>query len=384
MGKLHLIRRNLGRKKVRTLFTGLTIVIAFLLFGLLGALNYAFSGGVDLVGADRLITLHRISLIQPLPLSYKNRIASLEGVEAVTNMTWAGGYFQEARNQIATSPTEPDEIFQVYNDWDIPADQFAAWQADRTSMVVGAGLADTMGWKLGDRIPISSSIYSNQDGTRQWPMTIAGIFTTPDRNSELQILMHYDYFNESVTFGRDTAGWYVVRVADPAQADQVAAAIDALFANSAAETRTSTEQGFMQNYADQIGDIGAIVGGVLIAVFFTMLLVAGNTMIQAVRERTGELAVMKTLGFSNGQIMGMVIGESVLLTTVAGALGMFLAVLATSGMKASLQQFLPALAVTPERFATGICLAAFLGVLTAVLPALRTMRLDVVSALGRR
>ncbi len=384
MGNLHLIRKNLGRKKVRTLFTGLTIVIAFLLFGLLGALNNAFTGGVELAGADRLLTIHKISIINLLPYSYRNRIEALDGVDSVVPLTWAGGYHQEARNQIATSPTDPDTLFDVYSDWTMPEEQIAAWKADRTGMIIGEGLAKQQGWKVGERIPISSSIYFNQDGTRQWPMTLRGIFDAPDPSAEMQILMHYDYFNESITFGQDSAGWYAIRVSDPDRADQIAAEIDAMFANSPQETKTSTEQGFLQNFADQFGNIGAIVSSVLAAVFFTMLLVAGNTMTQSVRERTGELAVMKTLGFSNGRVLGLVIGESLLLTMVSGVIGLGLAWIMVSGMREGLQAFLPTLFVTNQQLIGGLGLMLALGLITSVLPAIRTTRLDVVTALGKR
>ena len=384
MGYLHLIRKNLGRKKMRTLFTGLTIAIAFLLFGLLGALNHAFSLGVELAGADRMVTIHKVSLIQLLPYSYRNRIASVDGVKAVSNFTWTGGYYQEPRNQIPTLPTDPDTLFEVYDDWEISSEQLESWRANRTGMLIGKALAESRDWKLGDRIPINSSIYTNLDGTRQWDLTVSGIFTAPDRNSELQILMHYDYFNESVTFGQDMAGWYAFRIDDPARADAIAAEIDSLFANSPAETKTSTEQGFVKNYAEQFGNIGAIVRGVLAAVFFTMLLVAGNTMTQAVRERTGEMAVMKTLGFSNGRVLGLVIGESLLLTVLAGLLGLGLAILLVIGLREGLQAFLPALAVTNRQIGIGLGLMILMGLITSILPALRTTRLDVISALGKR
>ncbi len=383
---LHLVRKNLGRKKVRTLFTALSIVVAFILFGLLGALNQGFSGSVSLAGVDRLVTIHKVSLIQLLPIAYGARISNLEGVEAVSHYTWFGGYFQDPRQQVFSTPTDPDTFREVYAEFEIDPDQFQAWQNNRVGMLAGKSLADTFGWQVGDRIPIGSTIWPTSDGSYGWEFVLEAVYDDgdPANTNEQQFFFHYEYFNETRQFGKDLIGWYTVKISDPENAEEMAAAIDALFANSPTETKTTTEKGFAQGFVDQVGDIGAIVRYILLAVFFTMLLVTANTMAQSVRERTNELAVLKTLGFSDTRILVMVLSESTLLSVVAGVLGLMLAYVAVGGFAASVSQFLPGLALTNATLVLGLVLTVVLGLITGIAPALSAMRLNVVQALARR
>lgn len=385
MNTLHLVRKNLGRKKVRTLFTGLSILIAFLLFGLLGALRNSFTLGVELAGADRLITVHKVSLVQLLPISYLRNIQSTEGVDKVAHFTWFGGYYQDPKQQFFAAPTDPEMLFEVYSEWQIVDGSLDAWQRNRTGMLIGESMANVNGWKVGDRLPIGSTIYAQSDGNRSWEFTVEAIFSDGAEGANEQAMyFHYDYFDEARQFGQGQVGWYVTKVADPDQSEEVARAIDIQFANSAAETKTSTEKGWVQGFAQQFGNIGLIVTSILGAVFFTMLLVAGNTMAQSVRERTSELAVLKTLGFSDARVMRMVLYESMMLSVIAGGLGLLFSLTMATGMRAAVSQFLPGFAINSDTLLTGVGLIIVLGLVTGLLPALSAMRLNVVTALARR
>lgn len=384
-GTFHLVRKNLGRKKLRTGFTLASIVIAFILFALLGGLSRAFTVGVELAGADRLISTHKVSFIQPIPIAYVGRIRSIEGIASVSHYTWFGAYFQDPRQQFGLFPTEFERLADIYPEYQIPDDQYQQLLANRTGLLIGQALADQYGWKVGDRLPLFSSIYPQRDGSYAWEFEVAAIFTgTGNTADEMQAFMNYDYFNESRAFARDTVGWIITRIENPDDADSISAAIDERFANSPTETKTSTEAGWAAGFAAQFGNIGLIVQLVLACVFFTLLLISGNTMAQAVRERTGELAVLKTIGFSDLRVTWMVLAESLLLALVGGVIGLLLGSLLVQGAAGALGQFFPGLAMSNDTLWLGLVLAVLLGLATGAWPAWRAARLSVVDALGRR
>jgi putative ABC transport system permease protein len=383
MKYLHLVWRSLLRRKVRTLFTALSILIAFLLFGALMALRVAFTLGVELAGADRLVMIQKVSFIQPLPLSHQARIAGTDGVSAVTHNSWFGGVYQDPRNFFAQIAVEPEPFLEMYPEYVLPDEQKRAWYANRTGAIVGRALADRFDWKIGDRIPLQPTIWQKADGTA-WEFTVDGIFDAGQTGTDLnQMFFHYAYLNEARQFGQDLVGWYVVRVSDPDQADQIAQRLDALFANSPNETKTSTEKAFVQAFASQIGDIGAILMAILVAVLFTILLVAGNTMAQAIRERTSELAVLKTLGFSDGLVLTLVLLESCVLALVGGGLGLGLAWMVTQGGDPT-GGLLPAFYLPTRDIVLGVGLIVALGLAAGVLPAWQAGRLRIVDALRRQ
>ncbi len=378
-----LVLTNVLRKTVRTLFTILSIVIAFLLFGLLSAIRVAFGMGVELAGVDRLVTIHKVSLIQPLPASYEARIEAIPGVVDVAHASWFGGIYQEPSNFFAQMPVVPEEWLRMYPEFIVPEDQKSAWFADRTGALVGRTIAERFGWKIGDRIPLQGTIWRKSGGNDVWEFTIRGIYDGAEKGTDTaQFLFHYDYFDEARAFGRGLVGWYVIRIADPQQAPRIAARVDQAFANSPAETKTATEKAFVQSFASQVGNIGAIVTAILTAVFFTIVLVAGNTMAQAIRERTSELAVLKTLGCSNATILGLVLGESLLLAAVGGGAGLALAWMATSAGDPT-GGFLPAFYLPVHDVWVGIGLIIGLGLATGAAPAAQAMRLRIVDALRR-
>jgi putative ABC transport system permease protein len=381
MRYLYLVWKNLARRKVRTTFTALSIAISFLLFGILMAIRLAFSAGVDVTGADRLMVSHKVSIIQPLPISYGDQIARVPGVREVTHANWFGGVYKDPKNFFPRMGVDPSTYLDIYPEIKLPEEQKRAWMADRTGAIVGRISANRFGFKVGDRIPILSTIYSKRDGGRIWEFTVDGIFDAPKGFDTSALFFQYDYLKEAA-FASNQVGWYIIRINDPQRAQRVVDQIDALFANSHAETKTSTEKAFAEGFAKQAGDIGAIITGIVAAVFFTLLLVAGNTMAQSVRERTSELAVLKTLGYGDGLVMGLVLFESCLLALAAGGLGLGLAELVTSRGDPT-GGFLPVFYFRAADLALGILLAAALGVATGALPAWQAMRLRIVDALRR-
>jgi putative ABC transport system permease protein len=384
MKYFRLIWKNAWRKRIRTSLTILSVFVAFLLFALLSAIGYAFKGGVDVADADRLIIIHKVSLINLLPISYQNRVASIDGVDSVTHSTWFGGYYQEPRNQFPQFPVNPQAYFDMYPEFKMPPEQLEAFKSNRTGAVVGQELADTYGWKLGDRIPIQATIWSRIDGARTWEFELEGIFASDDpRGSTALMLFQHDYFEEAKAFGKGAVGWYILRVENGADPVQVARAIDAQFENSPAETKTSTEAAFAQSFMKQYGNIALIVTLILGAVFFTLLLVSGNTMSQSVRERISELAVLKTLGFGDRTVLGIVLSESILIMLMGGLLGLGLGWVIIQGLAKQTAAFLPGIFLSPTAIASGVAMMLGAGMLAGIFPALKAMRLSIIDALAR-
>jgi putative ABC transport system permease protein len=382
---LYLIWCNLKRKKLRTSLTALSILVAFVLFSLLSALRLALGGGVNMADANRLVVRHRVSFVQLLPHAYQARLERIPGVSGVSHFTWFGGVYQDPKNQFATFPVEPELYLPMNPEVALPDDQKQAWLKNRTGAIVGRKLANRFGWKIGDRVPLKSPIWPSKSGGA-WEFDIVGIYDGAKKTADTSgFIFRYDYFDEARLYGAGTVGWYQVRVDDSKRAAEVAAAIDAEFANSTAETKAETEGAMFQGFAKQIGDIGTIVTAILAAVFFTILLVAGNTMAQSVRERTQELGVLKAVGFSNELVLGVVLGESLLITVLGGLAGLlfgWLLVLAM-GQAGFIQQYFPLFFIPGRDLIIGAALAAALGFVAGIAPALQAMRLRLADALRR-
>ena len=377
-----LIWSSLFRRKVQTLFTLLSIVIAFVLFNYLSAVRVAFSLGVDVAGNDRLMLIHKVSFIQLLPESYQDRILAVDGVQAVTHATWFGGVYQDPGNFFGQFAVEPEGYLSMYPEFLLPDDAKARWYRNRTGAVVGRVLADRFDWEVGDRIPLQSTIWRMPSGDT-WEFTIDGIYDGAEQGTDTsQFLFHYDYLAEANSLGRGFVGWYMIRIADPSRAGEIGNTVDTRFANSPYETKTSTELAFVQAFASQIGDIGTMMTAIMIAVLFTLLLVTANTMGQSVRERTNELAVLKTLGFSDLGVLSLVLVESLLLAVVGGAIGLGLSwVIIQQGDPTG--GFLPAFFVPPRDLLIGVGLTLFLGVASGILPGVQAVRLRIVDGLRR-
>ena len=380
---LPLLVASLRRKRLRTFFTLASIVIAFLLFGLAESMRYALQSGVDVAGADRLLTMHKVSFTQLLPASYENRIRSIDGVADVTPQTWFGAWYRDERNQIPTFPVKPEAFLRMYPEFVIPEVQKRAWIADRSGILIGRGLADLTGWKPGDAAPLRSSIWRKEDGSDAWDVTVRAIYDLPDGGDTRQILFHHEYFDEARGQGKGLVGWYVVKVADVDAAQSVARQIDLQFANSPAETKTSSERAMAQSFANQVGNVGAILRAIVTAVFFTMLLVTANTMAQSVRERTNEIGVLKTLGYTNGGVLGLVMAEAVLITVLGGVLGLAGAWWLGVQFEPVFRQYLPGFQVPASAIALGGLFMVGLGLVAGAVPAAQAMRLRIVEALRR-
>jgi putative ABC transport system permease protein len=380
---LPLLAASLRRKRLRTFFTLASIVVAFLLFGLAESLRYSLQSGVDVAGADRLLTMHKVSFTQLLPQSYENRIRAIDGVVEVSPQTWFGAWFRDERNQIPTFPVKPEAFLRIYSEWELPDEQRTAWVGDRAGILIGRGLADITGWKVGEAVPLRSSIWRRKDGSDTWDVTVRGIFDLPEGGDTRQIVMHQEYFEEGRAQGQGLVGWYVVKVDDADHGARVARDIDLQFANSPAETKTSSERAMAQSFVNQIGNIGAILRAIVSAVFFTMLLVTANTMAQSVRERTSEIGVLKTLGFSNAGVLGLVLAESVLITVLGGALGLAGAWWLGIQFEPVFRQYLPGFRVPTDAVVLGVLFMVALGLVAGAVPALQAMRLRIVEALRR-
>jgi putative ABC transport system permease protein len=371
------------RRKVRTTFTLLSIFIAFLLFGVLMTIRATFSLGVDLAGLDRLMVIHKISIIMPLPSSYQAQLKTVPGVDVVTHNTWFGGVYQDPSNFFATIAIEPEPYFGIYPEVHLPPEQMKAWAADRQGAVVGVDLAKRFNWKIGDRVPLKS-FYRQKNGSDSWEFNIVGIYDGEQGLDKTQFFFRYDYLDEArnPANGAGTVGWYVIKIKDASKSKELATTFDDMFANSQAETKTTTEKGFLDGFAKQVGDIGSIMIAILVAVLFTMLLVVGNTMAQAVRERTSELAVLKTLGFSNATVLALVLAESMFIAVAGGGLGLLTAWAIVSRGDPTGGLLTPFL--LPNRdVVLGIGLMAAVGVAAGALPAAGAMRLRIVDALRK-
>lgn len=379
-----LIWRNAWRKKIRTSLTILSVLVAFVLFTLLNAVGQGFEAGGAMTGAARLIVIDKVSLINFLPISYENRIAQIPGVARVTHQSWFGGFYQDPKNQFPQFPVEPEDYFNVYPELVMPDEQMEAWKNNRTGAVIGKDLADRFGIKVGDRIPIQSTIFSLKNGSRTWEFDIEGIFDTTDpKGGSTLLLFRHDYFAEANSFGDGFVGWFTLRLAEGANPVEVANAIDTEFANSANETETSTEAAFAASFAKQFGNIALIVKLILGAVFFTLLLVTGTTMAQSVRERVAELAVLKTVGFKDGTVLGIVLSESILIILIGGLLGLAVGWFITQGIAAALAAYMPGIIVTADIALAALAIMLLAGVLAGIFPALHAMRLSIIEALAR-
>jgi putative ABC transport system permease protein len=378
MKYLALILANLRRKKVRTALTLGSFFAALFLFGLLLAVRSAFTSGIEVAGIDRLIVINRVSLIQPLPVSYKERIAQVPGVTAVTFATFFSGIYQDQRNFFPQYVIDPEAWRAMYPEYLVSDAEWDAFLKDRQGAIAGEATAKRFGWKIGDRIPIRGTYLPGE-----WQFHLCGIYRGARKDDDTRLFwIRRDYLEENgPAWYKGLVGWYIVKIARPGDAIRVTAAIDGRFENSPYETKTETERSFAQAFVKQIGNIGFLITSIGAVVFFTLLLVTGNTMAIAVRERTNELAVLKTVGFRDGLVLLLVLGESVLLALVGGSLG----VLAARGAAPRLSAFMygTRIYLPAKGLALGVGLALLAGILAGALPALAAMRLKIVDALRR-
>jgi putative ABC transport system permease protein len=387
MKYLPFVWATLWRKKPRTIFTLLSVAVAFLLFGMLETVDYAFSHpSSGITGANKLITTNKYSIVLSMPFSYAQQIRAVPGVEEVTWISWFGGYYQESKNFVFALPVDTDSYFNLHRDEFIVSDgQMQAYRSTRTGALVNAALMKKFGWKVGDKLPLHSTIWTRKsDGSLDWTFDIVGSFEVKDPTQAsaqaTTVLFHYELFDEGRSFGKGNVAWFEERVADPSQSSAISNRIDALFANSSDETKTQPADDFAMTFIKQYGDIGFVLRAILGAVFFTLLFLTGNTMMQSVRERIPELGVLKTLGFGDGKVLGLVLAESLLLCVIAAVIGLALSYAALPIIK----QGLPGVEVSPKTLVPGVGVAVLLALIVGLPPALRAMRLKIVDALADR
>jgi len=382
---LPLVWAGLFRRKTRTFLTLASVIVAFLLFGLLQAVQTAFEAGADTADAKRLLTTARYSIIEPLPMAHLRRIEQVPGVVGVAHAEWFGAKYQNESNAFAVFAVDPARYLDIYPQFTIDPAQRQAFIQSRTGALAGQRLVDRFHWKLGQKLPLNSEIHPKADGSMSWEFDLVGIIDADDpavrRNTDI-VLINAKYFDEARLVGKGRTGWYIERIADPAQARAISAEIDRLFANSPDETKTQPEKEFAIGFAKQIGDIGALVARILVAVFFTILILTGNTMAQSLRERIPELAILKTLGFSDGRVTALVLAEAALLLLIGGALGMAAAVGIMPFVNGSTGGRFPPLFVEGQTWLRAAVIVAALALAVGLPPALRARRLRIVQALA--
>ncbi|HEU5321963.1 MAG TPA: FtsX-like permease family protein [Methylomirabilota bacterium] len=385
MRYLPLLWAGLFRKKTRTVLTLSSVVVAFLLFGLLQAVQTAFESGVDTADAKRLLTTARYSIIEPLPMAYLRQIEHVPGVVGAAFADWFGAKYQNESNAFPVFAVDPARYLDMYPEFTLAPGQRAAFAQTRTGAVAGRRLVERFGWRVGQKLPISSEIHAKVDGTMTWEFDLVGVLDAEDpavRGNTDLVLVNVAYFDEARALGRGKTGWYVVRIADPAHARAVAAAIDGLFMNSPDETKTQPEKEFALGFAKQIGDIGAVVTRILLAVFFTLLILTGNTTAQSIRERIPELAILKTLGFSDLKVTALVLAEALLLLLLGGALGMAGAAGLLPVLNDATGGRFPPLFVDGATWLLALAVAVAVALAIGLPPALRVSRLKIVDALA--
>jgi len=372
---------NLLRKKVRLLLAAGSFAVALFLFAFLGVVRSAFSIDAVVVKADRLIVVNRTSWFNTMPISYKDKIAQIPGVKNVTHYTWFAGVYHDEKDFFPQFAIDPEGNRQVYPEFLIPEEQWQAFLKDRQGAIAGIETAQRFHWKIGERIPLMARQY----GAGTWELNLVGIYRGErPQTDQTQFWFRWDYFNEKVPDEmKGQVGWYIVRVADPSDAVRVAKAIDQQFANSSHETRTNTESVFAADMLKQFGNIRFLIVSIGVVVFFTLLLVTGNTMAIAIRERTRELAVFKAVGFSDLNILVLILAESLLIAVIGGGLGLLLALLAIPLVASSLSGMLSGLVLSPKILLFGLFLALLVGLLSGLIPGVIAMRMRIVSALRR-
>ncbi len=375
----HLVIGNLFRKKIRTTLTLGSFAVALFLFGLLAVVRGAFNQGLEVAGADRLVIVNKVSIIQPLPIAYKERLLQIPGVKQVTHANWFGGVYQDERNFFPQFAIDDETYRQIFPEFIIPDEQWKAYLGDREGCIVGEDLVKRFKWKIGDRVPIKGTIFP---GT--WEFNVRGIYRgSRAQDDTTQFWLHYKYLEERQNpYWKGLIGWYTLRIDDPNNGVRIAKAVDGSFANSPWETKTDTEKAFATGFLKQAGNIEFLMLSIGSVVFFTLLLVTGNTMAIAVRERMRELAVLKAVGFSDGFVLSLVLGESLLLAAVGGGLGLVLVKLFTLHGDPT-RGMLPFFYLPLNAVIAGVALALTVGIIAGILPALAAMRLRVVDALRR-
>jgi putative ABC transport system permease protein len=383
MHVLRLIFKNSFRHKLRTFLTVLGVAVAILAFGLLRTVIDAWYAGVAASSANRLVTRNAISLVFPLPLSYKEKIRQVEGVKSVSYGTWFGGIYIDEKNFFANYAMEPEHYLPIYPEIILPPDQRAAFYRDRKSAVAGRKLADRFGWKVGDSVTLRGTIFPGN-----WEFVIRGIYRGRDQNvDETAFFFHWEYLNETMkktSPGRaDQVGWYMVEVGDPNLAADVSVRIDKMFKNSLAETLTETEKAFNLSFISMTEAIIIVIQLVSYVIILIIMAVVANTMAMTARERIGEYAVFKTLGFGGFHVAGLIFGESLFITMTGAVIGILLTFPAARIFAEQLSAYFPIFNVDPNTVYLDFAAAGIVGLSAAIFPAWRAVSIRIADGLRR-
>ena len=378
-----LVWRNSFRKKIRFGLTCLSVVVAFFLFTTLAGINHALTASVSNINQYRLITSHKISLTRSLPIHYQQKIAALSGIESVSYASWFGGFFQNEKNQIAVTAVEHNSYFELFEEYQIPEQQLAQWKKTRTGIVVGQAIAKQYGWKLGDKVPLSSSIWMNKSGSFSWEFIVSAIYqNTKQAGDNNKIFFQHAYFDKGRAYARNSLSWLSTRIKPKADVVQVIQSIDDLFDHSNSPTRTTTEQVFVKEQAQQFVDMAMVINVVVVAVFFTLLLIVCNTMIQTIRERLNESAMMKALGFSSSALISSIYLESLFLLGLGATLGTLLASTLLVFVKQGFGDFLPGIYISSEHYITVFSLVNIAAAVCSFFPAITIKNIVISETLG--
>ena len=385
MNILQLVWVNSFRKKTRFSLTCLSVMIAFFLFSILAGINHALTSNVSSDNQYRLLTSHKISLARSLPINYQQKILAIAGVESVSYASWFGGFFKDETNQLAVLAVDHNSYFEMFDEYNMPERQLEQWKKTRTGLVIGQAIANKYGWKIGDKVPLSSSIWMNREGVFTWQFTVSAIYqSTGGRGDEKQVFFQHAYFDKGRAYARNTVSWFTPKVNRDTDVDVVSQKIDTLFANSNGATRTTTEQVFIKERVQQFVDMAMVIKLVVIAVFFTLLLIVCNTMVQSNRERLNESAMMKALGFSSGFLIAQVYLESFFLLALGALLGCLSAQLCLVYVSHLFTDFLPGIAIDNGHYLDVILLVFLAATLCSLLPALTLKHLTISNTLGAK
>ncbi|SFD15830.1 ABC transporter permease [Pseudoalteromonas denitrificans] len=385
MSLFEMIIKNSFRKRIRFALTALSVAVAFFLLTLLAGIDHALNSNIGGNSQFRLMTSHKVSMTQSLPINYQKKIAKVEGVKAVTYASWFGGYFKNEKNQLAMSAVEHTSYFSLFDEYLISQPDLDSWKKNRIGIVIGQGVATEFGWKLGDKIPLSSSIWMNKQGSFSWEFVVAAIYQTKGASvDDKRIFFQHRYFDKSRAYGRNNASWFSTQITPEANLDLITNQVDAQFNNSSFATRTTSEQVFIKEQAQQFADMAMVIKVVLIAVFFTLLLIVCNTMVQAIRERLNEIAMMKALGFSSFNLIKQVYLESFFLLSSGAFIGCLLANITLSQVQKLMSNFLSGITIDPSYYFYVFCLVLFAAFICSFFPALTIKRLMISNTLGAK
>jgi len=381
MKYIGLVLKSARRSKRRTLLTIMSVAIAVFLFASLRAVLDGFNAAAEASSSTRIVTQRATSLFFSMPSSHAETIKSTPGVEALTWANWFGGVYKDPQNFFAQFAVDPESYLRLYPEVELTPEERTAFLQDRTGCIVGDGLAKRFGFKVGDKITLQVGIPVY--GTRDFDFNVRGIYRSGGAAVDNQsMLFHWKYADErSILPGQ--VGWYVAQIADPNDATRIAMAIDQKFANSPNETKTETEKQFQSTFVSMFGNLNLLLGSIALAVVITTLFVAGNTMAMSVRERTTEIAVMRTLGFPSGTIFLLIAGEGLMMAVAGGLVGAVLARVVVNPDLLQMGAFIPAFGVNNTNLAMGLALSAVIGALAGLIPATMASRLRIVDALRR-